>query len=202
MLLDLHTDFSGGRSGGLVFPFLSEFFSLLWSTVKGFGIVNKAETDVSLNSLTFSMIQWMLAIWSLVSLPYLNPAWISEVHGSCTIEAWLGEFWALLVCEMSAIVQPFEHSLALLFFGIGMKTDLFQSCGHCLSFPNLRHIDCSTFTASSFRIWNSSTGTPSPPLALFVVMLPKANLTSHSRMSGSRWVIIPLWLSGSWRPFL
>ena len=25
----------------------------------------------------------------------------------------------------------FEHSLALLFFGIGMKTDLFQSCGHC-----------------------------------------------------------------------
>ena len=25
-----------------------------------------------------------------------------------------------------------------------------------------------------------------PPLALFVVMLPKAHLTSHSRMSGSR----------------
>ena len=32
---------------------------------------------------------------------------------------------------MSAIVQSFEHSLALPFFGIGMKTDLFQSCGHC-----------------------------------------------------------------------
>ena len=31
----------------------------------------------------------------------------------------------------------------------------------------------------------------SPPLALFVVMLPKAHLTSHSRMSGSRWVITP-----------
>ena len=28
------------------------------------------------------------------------------------------------------------------------------------------------------------------------------NLTSHSRMSGSRWVITPSWLSGSWRPFL
>ena len=27
---------------------------------------------------------------------------------------------------------------------------------------------------------------PSPPLALFIVMLPKAHLTSHSRMSGSR----------------
>ena len=33
--------------------------------------------------------------------------------------------------EMSAIVRWFEHSLALPFFGIGMKTDLFQSCGQC-----------------------------------------------------------------------
>ena len=33
-------------------------------------------------------------------------------------------------------------------------------------------------------------------------MLPKAHLTSHSRMSDSRWVIIPSWLSGSWRSFL
>ena len=33
----------------------------------------------------------------------------------------------LLACEMSAIVCYFEHSLALPFFGIGMKTDLFQS---------------------------------------------------------------------------
>ena len=64
------------------------------------------------------------------------------------------------------------------------------------------HIECSTFTASSFRIWNSSTGIPSPPLALFVVMLPKAHLSSHSKMSGSRWVIKPSWLSGSWRSFL
>ena len=38
-------------------------------TVKGFGIVNKAEVDVFLGqSLTFSMIQWMLAVWSLVPL--------------------------------------------------------------------------------------------------------------------------------------
>ena len=49
---------------------------------------------------------------------------------------------------------------------------------------------------------NSSAGIPSPPLALFVVMLPKDHLTLHSRMSGSRWVITPSWLSGSWRSFL
>ena len=53
-----------------------------------------------------------------------------------------------------------------------------------------------------FKIWNSSTGIPSPPLALIIVMPPKAHLASHSRMSGSRWVITPSWLSGSWRSFL
>ena len=52
-----------------------------------------------------------------------------------------------------------------------------------LNFPNLLAY-CSTFTASSFRIWNSSTGIPSPPLGLFIVMLSKTHLTSHSRMPG------------------
>ena len=48
MLLDLHTDFSGGRSGGLVFPSLEEFSTVLIHTVKGFGIDNKSEVDVFL----------------------------------------------------------------------------------------------------------------------------------------------------------
>ena len=43
-------------------------------TVKGFGIGNKAEIDVFLELSCFSMIQQMLAIRSLVSLPFLNPA--------------------------------------------------------------------------------------------------------------------------------
>ena len=89
-----------------------------------------------------------------------------------------------------------------LFWGIKLKTDLFHSCGHCWVFQICWHIECSTFIASSFRIWNSSAKIPSPPLALFTVMLPKAHLTLHSRMSGSRWVITPSWLSGSWRSFL
>ena len=83
-----------------------------------------------------------------------------------------------------------------------MKIDLFQFCDHCWAFQICWLIKCSTFTASSFRIWNSSAGIPSHPLALFVVMLPKAHLTSNSRMSGSRWVITSLWLSGSLRAFL
>ena len=85
---------------------------------------------------------------------------------------------------------------------MGMKTDLFQSCGHCWVFQICWHIECSTFTGSSVRIWNSSTGIPAPPLALFLVMLSKAHLTSHSRMSYSRWVITPSWWSESWRSFL
>ena len=47
-----------------------------------------------------------------------------------------------------------------------------------------------------------SSGIPSAPLALFVVMLPKAHLTSHSRMSGFRWMITQSQLSGSWICFL
>ena len=82
-----------------------------------------------------------------------------------------------------------------------MKTDIFQSCGHCWVFQTCWHVECSIFTVSSFRIWNSSTGIPSPPLALIVVMLSKAHLTSHSRMFGSRWVITPSWFSGLWRYF-
>ena len=94
-------------------------------TVKGFGIVNKPEIDVFWNSLAFSMIQWMLPIWSLVPLPFLKPVWTSGI-------SWFRYCWSLaerilnitlLACEMSAVVQYFEHSLALPFFGTGMKTD-------------------------------------------------------------------------------
>ena len=85
----------------------------------------------------------------------------------------------LLACENECNCVVVEHSLALPFFGIGMKTDLFQSCGHCWVFQICWHTECSTFTASSFRIWNSSTGIPSPPLSLSIVMHPKAHLTSH-----------------------
>ena len=77
--------------------------------------------------------------------------------------------------------------LALPFFAIGMKTDIFQSCRICWIFQICWHLSATLSQHHYLRIWNSSTGIPSPPLALFVVMLPKAHLTSHSRMSGSRW---------------
>ena len=130
----------------------------------------------------------MLAIWSLVPLPFLNPACTSgssrfryywsvawrilsitsitifgEGNGNSLQCSCLenprdgGVWWAavygvaqsrtrlkklsgssgsitFLACEMSATVWQFEHSFALPFYGIGMKTDFFQSYGHCWVF--------------------------------------------------------------------
>ena len=92
-------------------------------------------------------------------------------------------------------------------FGIALlwdcnETDFVQSCGHCCVFQICWQIESSTFIASSFRIWNSSAGILSSPLALFIVILPKAYLTLHSRLSGSRWVTTSLSLFRSFRPFL
>ena len=115
-------------------------------------------------------------------------------------------------------LEDFEHYFANMwdgcncvivwtFLGIAFLWDwneklTFSSPVPLLSFPNLLAYWVQHFTASSFRIWNSSPGIPSPPLFLFVVMLPKAHLILHSRMFGSRWVITPLWLSESWRSFV
>ena len=158
-------------------------------TVKGFSVVNEAEVDV--------FLEFFLFLWS-------NGCWQFDLGSSTFFKSSL-YIWKFLVhIQLKPSLKDFEHYLAsmwnecsctvigtffgLPFFCIGMKTDLFQSCGHCWVFQICWHSECSTFTASSFRIWNSSTGIPSPPLALLVVMLPKAHLTSHSRMSGSRWV--------------
>ena len=95
-----------------------------------------------------------------------------------------------------------EHSLVLSSWETGMKTDLLQSCGPCWVFQICWLTGWITLKASSFRILSSSTGISSSPLTLLAAVLLKAHLTSHSRMSSSRWVITPLWLSGSIRSFL
>ena len=99
-------------------------------TVKGFGIVNKAKVDIFLElSCFFSDCQQMLAVWSLVPLPSLNPAWTSgsSQYKYCWSLAWRILSITLLVCEMSAIVRWFELSLALPFFGTGKGQFSFQS---------------------------------------------------------------------------
>ena len=55
LLTDLHTRFSRGRSSGLVYSHLFQNFPqfIVIHTVKGFGIVNKAEIDVFLEPFCF-----------------------------------------------------------------------------------------------------------------------------------------------------
>ena len=123
-------------------------------TVKGFGVVNKAKIDVFLELSCFLSDPTDVGSWSLVPLPFLNPAWISgsSWFTYCWSLAWRILSITLLAYEISAFVPYFEHSLALSFLGIRMKTDLFQSTGHCWVFQISQHIECSTLIPSSFRI--------------------------------------------------
>ena len=75
-------------------------------TVKGIGIVNKADAEVFLELSSFSDDTTMLAIWSLVPLPFLNSTWTSEISQFmyCWSLAWRILSITLLACEMSAMV--------------------------------------------------------------------------------------------------
>ena len=70
--------------------------------VKGFGIVNKAEIDVFLELSCFFHVQWMLAIWSPVPLPFLKPAWTS---GS----SWFMYCWSLAWKILSITLLADRH---------------------------------------------------------------------------------------------
>ena len=135
-------------------------------TVKGFGIVNKTEIYVFLELSCFfndpadignlisdssAFSKTSLNIWKLSVLVLLKP-------GLENFEHYFTSMWD--ECNCVAVRT---------FFGTAFLRDwneskLFQSCGHCWVFQICWHIECSTFTASSSRIWNSSTGIPSPPL--------------------------------------
>ena len=115
------------------------------------------------NPLTFSVIQRLLAIWSLIPLPFLN-IWKFLVHvllkpSLMDFEHYLARMWNKCDCM---VVGTF---LGIVLLVTGMKIDLFQSCGHCWVFQICWHIEFRTLTASSFRTSSSSAGIPSPPLA-------------------------------------
>ena len=71
------------------------------------------------------MIQQMLAIWPLVPLPFLKPAWTS---GSSRFTYWWSLVWrilsiTLLACEMSAIVWALMSAVVWAFFGTAFLRD-------------------------------------------------------------------------------
>ena len=97
-------------------------------TVKGFGIANKGEIDVFLELSWFfndpADVGNLISGFSAFSKTSLN-IWMFTVHVLLKL-AWRILSVTLLACEMSVIMWLFEHSLALPFFVIGMKTDLFS----------------------------------------------------------------------------
>ena len=144
------------------------------------------------NSLAFSTIQQMLAIWSLVPLHFLKPSWTS------------GSLWFVHVLLKHGL-ENFKHYFTSVwdecncvvvwaFFGIAFlwnwnENSLFPVLWPLLSFPNLlaywvEHFHNIIFQDLKQLNWNSITST-----SLFVVVLSKAHLTSHSKMSGSRLVV-------------
>ena len=83
-------------------------------TVKGFSLAwsVKQKRMLFCNSVAFLMIHWMLAIWCLVPLPFLNPAWTSgsSWFTYCWSLAWriLSNYFASMWDECNcAVVQTF-----------------------------------------------------------------------------------------------
>ena len=129
-------------------------------TVKGFGIVNKCEVDIFLEFSYF----------------FCDPVDVGNlISGSSAFSKSSLNIWKLSVhILLKPSLENFKHYFASVWdecncaviwtlFGIVFlwdwnQTDLFQSCGHCWVFQMCWHIECSTFAASSFRIWNSSAG--------------------------------------------
>ena len=153
-------------------------------TVKGFIIVNEAKVDGFLEFLCFFYdpvdVGNLISSSSALSKSSLN-IWNFTVHkllkpGLENFEHYFASMWDEYNC---VVVWTF---FGLPFFVIGMKADFFQCCGHWRVFQVCWHIECSPSTASSFSIWNSSAGIPSPPLALFTVMLPKAHFRLDFRL--------------------
>ena len=76
-------------------------------TVKGFSIVNETELMFFRNSLAFFMIQWILAIWSLVSLSTKSSLYIWQFSVHVLLKTGLKDFLSmtLLACEVNGIIQ-------------------------------------------------------------------------------------------------
>ena len=68
------------------------------------------------NSLVFSMIQWMLSIWSLVPLPFLKPAWTS---GS----SWFTYCWSLVPSIHGKQMEKQWKLTDLIFLGSKITAD-------------------------------------------------------------------------------
>ena len=132
--------FSGGRWDGLLVPYNLEFSTVCcepYSQSLAFSMEQKK--IFFWNSRAFSMIQQMLAIWYLVSLPFLNPAWTSGSSWFmyCWSLAWRILIISFLECETSPIGVVVWTFFGIVFLWDWNESWLFQVLWSLLSFPNL-----------------------------------------------------------------
>ena len=142
----------------------------------------------------------------------------SLISGSSAFSKSSFNIWKFMVhVLLKHVLESFEHcftrvwdewncAVVCAFFGFAFisgwnENRHFPVLWPLLSISNLLAYWVHYFHSIIFWIWHSSTGIPSPSLGLFIVMLSEAHLASHFRMAGSRWVIMPLWLSGSSKSF-
>ena len=130
------------------------FHSLLWSRVKGFKVVNEAEVDVFLEFPCF----------------FYDPADVGNlISGSSAFSKSSLYIWKFLVhILLKPSLKDFELYLASMwnecnytvvwiffgipFFGTGIKTNLFRSCGHCSVFQICWDIEYSAKHLLEFEI--------------------------------------------------
>ena len=114
--------------------------------VKGFGIVNKSEVDV--------LLEFSCFIYDPTDVDNLISG--SSAFSKSNLNIWKFSVHVLL----NPRLENFQHYFASVrvecncavvwtFFGIGMKTDFFQSCGHCWVFQISWYTECSTLAAAS-----------------------------------------------------
>ena len=140
LLPDLHTDFSRGMSGGLVFPSPEEFFTICCDPhSQRLGIINKAEVDVFLEFSCF----------------FYDPVDIGNlISGSSAFSKSSLNIWKFLVhVLLKPGLESFEHYFASMWdecswavvwtvFGVAFLWDWnenwpFPVLWPLLSFPNL-----------------------------------------------------------------
>ena len=105
-------------------------------TVKGFNVVNEADVDIFLEfhcfsydpidvgnliSGSFAFPKSSLYVWKFLDHTLLRPSWKDFEH-------YLASMWN--ECNCLLVWTVFDISKNLQFLGTGMKTGLFQSCGH------------------------------------------------------------------------
>ena len=173
-------------------------------TVKGFSRVNEAEVDVLLEFPCFFYDPREVGILMSGSSAFYKPS----------LYIWKLSVYVLLKPSLKGFEQHIASmcnecrcTVVWTFCGIAFLWDwngiwpfpVLLAFAEFSKFAGILSAAISQHHISAFDI---IAGIPSPPLALFLVLLPRSYLSSHSRISGSRWVTTPSWLSGLLRHFL